>query len=176
MFDGWKQVITPFNPRQDEESNEHVDIAKLPLISTMNSIDAKEGEIRVFNNEGTAEAYVFKDRKWDKIGEVLGTKESKNNYPGDRFFPAGPYDYVFDVELEGTTSKLPFNKGDNALVAAEKFVTRENLHKLYVDDVTKFLRQNTQPNTSFKSVERKPANPKSTTNNSGVKFPLVKFI
>lgn len=136
-------------------------------------MSGKEGEIKVFNNQGTAEAYMFKEGKWEKIGDVLGTKENKNNYPGDRFFPAGQYDYVFDVELEGGVSKLPFNRGDNALVAAEKFVSRENLHKLYIDDVTKFLRANTQPQNSFKQVDKKPQAHNKGYNNSGIKFPVV---
>jgi hypothetical protein len=111
----------------------------------MTKIYPKEGEIRVFNNNGIAEAYCFKDKKWEKIGEVLGTKSDKKYYPGDKAFAAGEYDFIFDVELEGGTTKLPFNHGDNTLVVAEKFIARENLHKLYVDDITKFLRQNTKP-------------------------------
>lgn len=40
-------------------------------------------------------------------------------------------------------SKLPFNEGDNILMAAEKFIGREKLHKAYTDDIMKFLRANT---------------------------------
>lgn len=142
---------------------------------------SKEGEIHIFNNNGVAEAYCYKEGKWEKVGEVLGTKQNKNFYQGDKFFPAGEYDYIFDVELEGGTSKLPFNQGDNCLVAAEKFICRENLHKLYVDDVTKFLRQNTQQQSSFKQAEKK-TNTKSQDNskyysqNLSIKFPIVNSI
>jgi hypothetical protein len=148
-------------------------VSKLPLISDMNKLNPKEGEIRVFNNGGNAEAYCYKGGKWEMIGEVLGTKSSKTYYPGDKAFPAGEYDFVFDVELEGYTTKLPFNHGDNTLVAAERFIARENLHKLYVDDVTKFLRQNTKPQ-SFKETKKEPVKKKAMP--QGVIFPVVSII
>jgi hypothetical protein len=138
----------------------------------MTKLKPKEGEIRIFNNNGVAEAYCFKEGKWEKIGEVLGTKTDKKYYPGDKAFPAGEYDFVFDVELEGYTTKLPFNHGDNTLVIAEKFIARENLHKLYVDDITKFLRQNTKPQSfhqTKKEVKNQPTQPTCVT------FPVVKF-
>ena len=45
-------------------------------------------------------AYMWKDGKWDYVGEVMaqaGTE--KTHYHGDRFFPKGEYDYVFDVDV-----------------------------------------------------------------------------
>ena len=71
--------------KQEEETNENVDVSKLPKLEEIHSIkNPKEGEIRVFNNQGLAEAYVYKssERNWDKIGEVLGTKDTKKTYPG----------------------------------------------------------------------------------------------
>lgn len=139
----------------------------------MNSINAKEGEIRVFNKDGTAIACVFKDNKWDMLGEVLGAK-NKVHYQGDRVFPAGEYDFVFDVDLEGYTSKLPFNHGDNCLSVAQKFISRENLHQLYIDDVTKFLRANTKAQTSAVPTQKTPSRHPVQASLS-VKFPMVKF-
>jgi hypothetical protein len=136
---------------------------------------AKEGEIKVFNNNGNAEAYCYKNNKWEKIGDVLGTKQNKHYYSGDKHFAKGEYDYIFDVELDGQTFKLPFNKGDNCLLAAEKFVNRENLHRAYVDDVTKFLRANTQQQSSFKPAEKKQQPSKSNLPNIKVSFPRVIF-
>ena len=42
----------------------------------------KEGEIRIFNNNGVAEAYVYKasQNSWQMMGEVLGTKNDKKYY------------------------------------------------------------------------------------------------
>lgn len=172
-----------FMSNKQEETNESVDVDKLPKYEDIHLIkNPKEGEIRVFNNKGNAEAYVYKssERKWEKIGDVLGTKEDKKYYSGDRFFPAGNYDYIFDVDLEGRPLKLPFNKGDNVLIAAEKFCNREELNRgLYIDDITKFLRQNTQPQgnvsnaPAYRKVEKKPEPKKS---NLSIKFPVTSFI
>lgn len=73
------------------------------------------------------------ENKWDKIGEVLNFKPRKF-YEGDKWFPAGEYDYVFEVEDEsGFPKKLPFNEDDNPLVVAEKYCIREGLKKLYIE-------------------------------------------
>ena len=142
---------------QDEESSnkEKVDINKLPSITEMASMkNVKDGEIRIFNNFGKAEAYCFKgsENQWQLLGEVMGQKPepSKKYYPGDGIFKPGEYDYVFDVELEGKITQLPFNEGDNILVAAEKFIGREKLHKAYTDDIMRFLRSNTGKNKNKK--------------------------
>lgn len=162
--------------KEEENPNSHVDINKLPLFSDIHKIaNPKDGEISVFNNNGQAEAYVYNksEKKWDKVGNVLGTKEGKKYYAGDSVFSAGHYDYIFDVELEGGTSKLPFDKDGNALVTAEKFIAREGLHKLYVDDITKFLRQNTkQVANTNPTPSNKPVNKQPTLS---VKFPRITY-
>ena len=134
---------------QSEEGGsdkQSVDLNTLPSITEMASMkNIKEGEIRLFNNFGKGEAYCYKEGKWQLLGEVMGQKSTptKKYYPGDSVFKAGEYDYIFDVELEGGMTKLPFNEGDNILMTAEKFVGREKLIKGYVDDIMKFLRNNT---------------------------------
>ena len=136
---------------EDQGDKQKVDINKLPLITEMASLkNIKDGEIRLFNNFGKAEAYCYKasENQWQLLGEVMGQnpQPSKQFYPGDGVFKEGMYDYVFDVELEGGMTKLPFNEGDNILMAAEKFIGREKLHKAYTDDIMKFLRTNTGKN------------------------------
>ena len=43
-------------------------------------------------------------------------KAEPRHYPGDNFFPAGEYEYVFDVDDEsGVPKVIPFNDGDNPL-------------------------------------------------------------
>ena len=55
-------------------------------------------------------------------------------YPGDKLFPAGEYDHIFDVDLgDGLMRKLPFNNGGNALDAADKFCSREGLSRVNVE-------------------------------------------
>jgi phospholipase A-2-activating protein len=144
---------------QDEGNGDkqQVDINTLPSITEMASLkNIKDGEIRLFNNFGKAEAYCYKasENQWQLLGEVTGQNNApqKKYYPGDGVFKAGEYDYIFDVELEGGMTKLPFNEGDNILMAAEKFIGRERLHKAYTDDIMKFLRSNTGKNKKRKKT------------------------
>ena len=55
-------------------------------------------------------------------------------------FAAGEYDHVFDVELgDNIMRKLPFNNGENAIQAAEKFCVRENLGRANIDQIRSFI-------------------------------------
>ncbi len=140
---------------EDKGDKQKVEVDKLPSITEMASMkNVKDGEIRLFNNFGKGEAYCYKasENQWQLLGEVMGQNNTpkKKYYPGDGVFKAGEYDYIFDVELEGGITQLPFNEGDNILMAAEKFVGREKLHKAYTDDIMKFLRSNTGKNKNKK--------------------------
>lgn len=58
---------------------------------------------------------------------------NKKQYHGDQFFPAGEYDYIFDVEDDtGVSKKIPVNDGDNHLDVAERFCKREGYNKSYL--------------------------------------------
>lgn len=108
----------------------------LPTVQQMQSMRGKEGEVKVFKNGATAEAYSWKDGKWEKIGDVINAPggDTGKYYEGDRLFEAGEYDHIFDVELgDGIMRKLPFDNGSNPLVAADKFILREGLHKAYCE-------------------------------------------
>jgi len=60
----------------------------------------------VFRNGMVPEAYMWQNGKWDKIGDVItegggsgGAPPPKPKYyHGDQYFPAGTYDYLFDVD------------------------------------------------------------------------------
>jgi len=167
-----------FSNKEETSGNNSVDLSKLPNISEMRNIkNPKEGDIRAFNNNGVPEVYIFQSGRWEKQGDVIGMKDTKKFYPGDKFFPSGEYDYVFNVELDGKELYLPFNKGDNCLVAAEKFIIREGLNKnLYVDDVTKFLRKNTQSvQSSYQPVQKKPEIKNQQEASSSTKFPVINY-
>jgi len=90
------------------------------------------------------------ENKWEYVGEVMdpnaggsgagggggnmGVVNSTKHYPGDALFPAGDYDNIFDVELgDDIMRKLPFNNGENAITAAEKFCVREQLGRANID-------------------------------------------
>lgn len=58
-------------------------------------------------------------------GAPGGAAGEPRYYPGDKFFEAGNYDYIFDVDDEsGVPKVIPFNDGGNPLEAAEKYCKR----------------------------------------------------
>mgnify|MGYP002622575587 CR=1 FL=1 len=132
---------------QGPEGLSEAELAKLPSVDSLDKIKGKrDGEIRVFKNGTQPEAYLWKQEtgSWEKIGDVLGQK-STHFYEGDKYFPQGEYDYIFEVDDESKIPKrLPFNNGDNPLEVAEKFIAREGLHKGYIEQITNFIRQNTR--------------------------------
>lgn len=195
-----KEAIDEYNKlcslvEKEEETGDEIDISKLPSIQDISTIlNPKDGEIRMFNNSGKGEAYCYKksEKKWELLGEVMGKKKdskTKKYYPGDNVFPAGEYDYVFDVDFQDKMTQIPFNEGGNALVAAEKFVGREKMHKNYIDDITKFLRANigtktqkptitkeNNPNKSqgSSSIQKNKAEQKPTATKS-FSFPIMRY-
>lgn len=116
------------------------DVSEMPT-----TVGKKNGEIKCFKDGDKVFAYSWNAgaRIWDQIGEVTGSAASKKHYPGDMCFPAGEYDFVFDVEL-GTDRKalLPYNKGQNPMAVAEAFCARESIRKDNIDQVRKFIETN----------------------------------
>lgn len=88
--------------------------------------------MRLFKNNNKPEVYAWNNGKWEKIGDVVGGS-AKKQYDGDKYFAAGEYDYIFDVEDEsGVSKRIPFNDGDSHMEAAEKFCLREGYSKHYL--------------------------------------------
>ena len=148
-----------------EQLKSFTDIAKKDKVS-----GRKEGEIRIFRDGNSGKAYSWQKGKWNYVGEMMaGPEDSANNsgteifggkkyYKGDRFFSEGNYDFIFDIEDEqGIQRQLPFNLGDNTLIAAEQFLAREKWPVTYKEQVITFLNKNTRPRTQ-KPVPQKPSN------------------
>ena len=164
----------------DQQSSDEIDLSKYPGIEKLSFTKGKkEGDIQIFRNQSIGEVYMWHvdGEYWEKIGEAIGSAGGqqgagaggKRNYPGDRFFPAGEYDYVFDVELgNNVILKLPFNNTENPLESAEKFLAREGLGRAYLQEITKFINDNAKPVNSVKAP--KPEQSKSRH------FPLVDSI
>jgi hypothetical protein len=110
----------------------------------------------VFKKNGVPAAYMWKlgEKKWEYVGEVvdpnaggggggMGMSAAPKYYDGDQMFPPGEYDHVFDVELgDNFMRKLPFNNGDNAITAAEKFCVREQLGRANIEQIRSFINTN----------------------------------
>lgn len=150
-----------------EQLKSFSDISKLPSIR-----GKKEGEIRIFRDGNSGKAYSWQKGKWNYVGEMMaGPEDSANQsgteifggkkyYPGDRFFAEGNYDFIFDIEdQQGLQKQLPFNLGDNTLIAAEQFLAREQWPITYKEQVITFLNKNTRPRNQ--STTTRAPNPNS---------------
>lgn len=117
-------------------------------VEKMNQIQGKkDGEIRVFRHGMIPKAYMWKNGKWELIGDVMGQPQGppKSSYEGDKYFPAGEYDFIFNVNDDsGMNRRLPYNLGDNSLVAAEKFLAREGMNVGYKEQIISFISKNTK--------------------------------
>lgn len=78
---------------------------------------------------------------WTKIGEVTGGvgASQKQMYMGQE------YDHVFDVDFKDGAPKLklPYNNGQNAYEAAQKFLFANELPLEYTEQVVEFIDKNT---------------------------------
>jgi len=118
----------------------------VPDVSEMaTTAGQREGEVKMFKDGGKVMAYSWSGGTWQLIGEVTG-QSAKSQFEGDDYFPAGEYDFVFDVELGGDseagggrTAKLPYNKGQNPMVAARAFICREGISQAHLMQVMKFI-------------------------------------
>ncbi|KAL8272789.1 hypothetical protein Esti_003339 [Eimeria stiedai] len=148
----------------DEETGEEIDLHTLPT----------EEEVCVRRTHPKLEclplclvcrrgdaAVVFcwqqQQQQWDFVGLALNPVKGKGKrghggktrFPGDQFFGAGDYDFVFDVEvgegslLCGVCLCCCSSLDENPLVVAEKFAAREGLHKSVLPQIVSFIQNNT---------------------------------
>jgi hypothetical protein len=61
-----------------EAGGESVDLAKCPDVKMINEYQGKNNEVKVFNNNGEPEAYMFNagTGKWDNVGKVVNPSNS----------------------------------------------------------------------------------------------------
>ena len=94
-------------------------------------------------NGGSVEAHQWSitTQTWTKIGDVVNavSQSQKQTFDGIE------YDYVFDVDIqEGAPPlKLPYNVSQNPYEAAQRFLEKHGLEMGYIDQVVKFIEQNT---------------------------------
>jgi phospholipase A-2-activating protein len=95
------------------------------------------------------------------VGTVVdstGSSGRKVEYNGKE------YDYVFDVDIEEGKPplKLPYNLSENPYDAATRFLGENKLPISYIDEVAKFIIQNTKGATIGQTTEAPSADPLGT--------------
>ena len=160
------------------------DLAKFPPKSKMATmVGKKEGEVKVFNNNGKGEAFCWQKGKWEYLGEMVGADGTmgKHHYEGDKFFPEGHYDFIFDIQDDSGKSRLlPFSKGDNPLEATEKFIAREQISIAFKEQILNFVIKNTKGSTAEAKGSNNNAQSNSQPGNQSLarlqKFPIIDYI
>ena len=110
--------------------------------------------LRIFINEGAKKLYSWNgiDQKWIKAGEATGNVKIMEHYGGDKIFPAGQYEYIFNIQIgNGAERRLPYNSGDNPMEAADKFCIRKKIARYYSKQIVDFITKNAD-NTHADSV------------------------
>ena len=126
-----------------QESLGDINKEKLPGLSALKNKGKKDGQVIMVKNGESVEAHQWSSstQSWTKIGDVVNAVSQSQKQILDGI----EYDYVFDVDIqEGAPPlKLPYNVTENPYAAAQKFLEKNGLEMGYVDQVVKFIEQNT---------------------------------
>ncbi|KAM9329760.1 phospholipase A-2-activating protein [Gastrophryne carolinensis] len=124
-----------------------IKIEELPGKEHLSEPGTKEGQTRLVNENGKVEAYQWSvsDGRWIKIGDVVGSSGATQQSSGKVLFEGKEYDYVFtiDVNESGPSYKLPYNITEDPWLVAHNFLQRNDLNPMFLDQVAKFILDNT---------------------------------
>ncbi|OXB81746.1 UNVERIFIED_CONTAM: hypothetical protein H355_010307 [Colinus virginianus] len=108
----------------------------------------RDGQTRLIKDNGKVEAYQWSvsERRWIKIGDVVGSSGATQQTSGKVLFEGKEYDYVFtiDVNESGPSYKLPYNVSDDPWLTAYNFLQKNDLNPMFLDQVAKFIIDNTK--------------------------------
>uniref|UniRef100_A0A7S3CVC5 PFU domain-containing protein n=1 Tax=Palpitomonas bilix TaxID=652834 RepID=A0A7S3CVC5_9EUKA len=118
-------------------------VMDLPTKGDLARVLGKEGETKVVNNEGRAEAYEFKAGSWELIGEVM--PDGGDAEQGGQVADDGAFECKVDIEEGKPPLTLRHPKGGDPAATAEDFVARNGLNPSYVQQIIDFINQHTAP-------------------------------
>ncbi|XP_070562715.1 phospholipase A-2-activating protein-like [Ptychodera flava] len=149
MFE--KQVASSaLNPQSDDLGKIKID--ELPGPESLNKPGNRDGQttmVKVGENKVEAYSWSATENKWNKIGDVVGSAGASEGSKGKTMFEGQEYDYVFSVDIEDGKPplKLPYNITEDPWFAAQKFLQRNELSPLFLDQVANFIVENTKGTT-----------------------------
>uniref|UniRef100_A0A8C0IFC0 Phospholipase A2 activating protein n=1 Tax=Bubo bubo TaxID=30461 RepID=A0A8C0IFC0_BUBBB len=117
----------------------------------------RDGQTRLIKDNGKIEAYQWSvsEGRWIKIGDVVGSSGATQQTSGKVLFEGKEYDYVFtvDVNESGPSYKLPYNITDDPWLTAYNFLQKNDLNPMFLDQVAKFIMDNTKGQTLSTSAQ-----------------------
>ncbi|CAH1243636.1 PLAA [Branchiostoma lanceolatum] len=145
-----EQVASSTIPAKAAADMDGININELPGKEDLENPGTKEGQTKLVRSGMTVEAYQWSvaQQEWTKIGDVVGSDEGAGGTAtGEKVWYEGKeYDHVFTVDLgDGSPKlKLPYNLADDPWLAAHNFLEKNELSQLYLDQVAKFILENTK--------------------------------
>jgi phospholipase A-2-activating protein len=113
-----------------------LEIAKLASEEALAQPGTREGQHKIVKDgKGTPVLYQWSvaSAAWQKIGEVTGS--AGGSTLGKRSFAGKEYDYLFDIDINGSMLKLPFNRGQDPWMAAQQWLWANDLDQSFLDQV-----------------------------------------
>ena len=114
------------------------EIAKAPMWDDRGSRPGRaEGDVCVYNKNGTLIAAQWMSGAWVFVGEVTGKGGDGGQINGEH------YDHILPVEIDtpqgSTTMQLGHNNGENPFVAAQRFIDQNQLQQSYLAQVADWI-------------------------------------
>ncbi|XP_055636226.1 phospholipase A-2-activating protein-like [Toxorhynchites rutilus septentrionalis] len=101
----------------------------------------RTGQTRIVrHSDGRIMCYRWDDDNWDCVGDVMGAIGGEK----DKMYEGREYDFVFNVNLsdDAPNLKLPYNRGQDPWLVAQRFIHKHNLPQGYLDQVANFITKN----------------------------------
>lgn len=105
----------------------------------------KEDQTKMIRHpDGKIICYQWLDGKWNSLGDVVGAAGGTNESSGKTLYEGKEYDFVFSVDISDTEPaiKLPYNRGEDPWMAAQKFIHKNQLPQAYLEQVANFIIKN----------------------------------
>lgn len=132
--------------RQTEQSKElgGVKVNDLPGPESLLQ-EGTEGQTRLVRQpNGKILCYQWTKGTWECLGDVMGASGGSKETSGKLLHEGKEYDFVFNVDIEDGAPplKLPFNKTEDPWQAAQKFIHKNDLPQVYLEQVANFIIKN----------------------------------
>lgn len=129
--------------RQTEQSKElgGVKVNDLPGPESLLQ-EGTEGQTRLVRQpNGKILCYQWTKGTWECLGDVMGASGGTKESSGKLLYEGKEYDFVFNVDIEDGAPplKLPFNKTEDPWIAAQKFIHKNDLPQVYLEQVANFV-------------------------------------
>lgn len=132
--------------RQTEQSKElgGVKVNDLPGPESLLQ-EGTEGQTRLVRQpNGKVLCYQWTKGTWECLGDVMGASGGSKETSGKLLYEGKEFDFVFNVDIEDGAPplKLPFNRTEDPWLAAQRFIHKNDLPQVYLEQVANFIIKN----------------------------------